>query len=216
MSIIAVSGFIGSGKGFFSDYLQSTYKFKHISFAESLKKSISEIFGWDYELLKGTTSESREWREQIDPWWSKRLDIPNLTPRLVLQIGGTDLWRNGFHQDIWIASLERKLQSMSNDNIVIDDCRFPNEFKTLHSIGATIVKITRGNNPEWYNTAFNELSWIEERGYETGWESPMQRKYPNIHYSEWAWITQHFDKELYNNGNKDEFINTIDEFMKTL
>ena len=89
MSIVAICGFIGSGKNTAADYLVSDCKFVRASFASSLKDAVSSVFGWDRELLEGITEESRLWRENVDIWWSERLNIPNLTPRWVLQHWGT-------------------------------------------------------------------------------------------------------------------------------
>ena len=89
------------------------------------KGVLLELDDWDRDLLEGTTIKSREWRETVDDWWATRLDIPNLTPRYILQHIGTDILRNKFHPDIWVAALERKLYNKSG--IVITDCRFTNE-----------------------------------------------------------------------------------------
>ena len=112
--IIAIQGFIGSGKDTLAEIIYNKEKelgknVIKLSFAASLKDSVSIIFGWDRNLLEGDTKESRDWREQIDEWWSKRLDIPYLTPRWVLQNIGTNVMRNHFHSDIWLSSLERKI-----------------------------------------------------------------------------------------------------------
>ena len=123
--IVGVCGFINSGKDTVADYLCTFHGYRRISFAASLKDAIASIFGWDRELLEGTTKSSREWREQVDPWWSERLG-KEITPRYILQYWGTEVCRNGFHSDIWVASVENKLRK-STDNIVITDCRFANE-----------------------------------------------------------------------------------------
>ena len=103
--IIGITGLISSGKDTIANYLTTFHGFKKESFANSLKDAVASVFGWDREMLEGTTTSSREWREQVDPWWSARLDIPDLTPRWVLQNWGTEVCRKGFHDDIWIASL---------------------------------------------------------------------------------------------------------------
>ena len=128
--ILGVTGFIASGKDTVADYLCTFHGYKRISFAASLKDAIASIFGWDRELLEGTTKSSREWREQVDPWWSERLG-KEITPRYILQYWGTEVCRNGFHPDIWVASVENKLRK-STDNIVITDCRFANEIGRAH------------------------------------------------------------------------------------
>jgi hypothetical protein len=48
-----------------------------------LKDAVAHVFGWDRTMLEGRTKEAREWREQVDPWWAERLNMPNLTPRWV-------------------------------------------------------------------------------------------------------------------------------------
>ena len=150
--IIGICGLIGSGKDTAADYLVNFHEFKRESFAASLKDAAAAVFGWDREMLEGRTKASREWREQVDQWWATRLNIPHLTPRWVLQYWGTDVLRGHFHDDIWIASVEHKVQQ-SRDNIVITDCRFPNEIKGLKEQGAKIVWIQRGIIPHWYDIA---------------------------------------------------------------
>jgi hypothetical protein len=83
--IVGICGFIGSGKDTVADYLVNFHEFRRESFANTLKDAVSSVFGWDRTMLEGRTKAAREWREQVDPWWSKRLDMPKLTPRWVLQ-----------------------------------------------------------------------------------------------------------------------------------
>ena len=111
--IIGICGFIGSGKDTVADFLVNFQGFRRESFANTLKDAVSSVFGWDRELLEGRTKESREWREQRDEWWSRRLGM-DITPRYVLQQWGTEVCRRSFHDDIWIASLENKLRRSSD------------------------------------------------------------------------------------------------------
>lgn len=193
--IIGVCGLIGSGKDTIADYLQNIHQFRRESFAHTLKDAVASVFGWDRELLEGRTRESREWREQVDLWWSDRLEIPNLTPRYVLQYWGTEVCRRGFHDDIWIASLENKLRK-THDDIVISDCRFPNEIKAIKEAGGIVIRVVRGPEPEWFELAKN---------VNTGESSFLWRLAKNkldeykIHASETAWIGTKFDAVLDNN-----------------
>jgi len=137
--IIGICGFIGSGKDTAADYLVNFHEFRRESFAGTLKDAVAVIFGWERDLLEGRTKESREWREIRDEWWSQRLGR-NITPRWVLQNWGTNVLRYHFHDDIWIASLENKIRNSKN-NVVISDCRFPNEIRGLQAQGGKIVWI---------------------------------------------------------------------------
>jgi len=196
--IIGIAGFQGSGKDTIADYLQNIYGFKRDSFANTLKDAVSAVFGWDRELLEGRTTESRTWREQVDPWWAERLGMPNLTPRYVLQVWGTEVARKSFHDDTWIASLENKLRKTSND-IVISDVRFPNEIAAIKRAGGVVIRVTRGPEPEWY-----ELAKIVNQGPErnTMWRlSKNQLETYQVHASETAWIGTDFDAVIDNNGD---------------
>jgi len=130
--IIGICGFIGSGKDTIADFLVSHHGYRRESFASTLKDAVASVFGWDRIMLEGTTKASRVWREQEDEWWSERLGI-KVTPRLVLQLWGTDVCRKAYHDDIWIASLENKLRKIEDD-IVISDCRFPNEIQAIKNL----------------------------------------------------------------------------------
>jgi len=187
--IIGLAGFQGSGKDTIADYLQNIYGFKRDSFAATLKDAVAAVFGWDRELLEGRTKESRAWRETVDPWWSTRLNMPNLTPRLVLQKWGTEVARKSWHDDTWIASLENKLNKAQND-IVITDVRFPNEIQAVRNAGGIVIRVVRGPEPEWYDAAVDTNQ---------GTVNHMAQAYPEVHPSEWAWIGTEFDAVLDNN-----------------
>jgi len=199
--IIGICGFIGSGKDTAADYLVNLHGFRRESFANSLKDAVTQVFGWDRTMLEGRTTHAREWREQVDPWWAQRLNMPDLTPRWVLQYWGTDVLRKGFHDDIWIASLENKLRN-SQDNIVISDCRFPNEIKSIKAAGGIVVRIVRGPEPDWYDAA---LSANCGPNGNTTWSLSRQKlEKLKIHPSETAWVGTKFDAVLDNNSSFDD------------
>jgi hypothetical protein len=196
--IIGVCGLIGSGKDTIADYLQNIHQFRRESFAHTLKDAVAAVFGWDRELLEGRTKESRAWREQVDTWWAERLNMPNLTPRLVLQLWGTEVCRKGFHDNIWIASLENKLRK-TTDDVVISDCRFPNEIKAIKEAGGIVIRVIRGPEPKWYN-----LAKIVNEGPNNNieWRLSKDRleKF-NVHASETAWVGTEFDAIIDNNAD---------------
>jgi hypothetical protein len=196
--IIGICGLIGSGKDTIADYLQNIHQFRRESFAHTLKDAVAVTFGWDREMLEGRTRKSREWREQVDPWWAARLSNPNLTPRWVLQYWGTEVIRKGFHDDFWIASLENKLRK-TQDDIVISDCRFPNEIKAIKSQGGIVIRVKRGPEPVWF-----ELAETVNKGPEKNinWRlSKNQLETYGIHASETGWIGTEFDAVIDNNAD---------------
>jgi hypothetical protein len=206
--IIGVCGFIGSGKDTVADYLTNFHEFRRESFANSLKDAVAQVFGWDRTMLEGRTKQAREWREKVDPWWSDRLKMPELTPRWVLQHWGTEVCRHGFHDDIWIASLENKLRH-SQDDVVISDCRFPNEIAAIKRANGTVVRVVRGPEPEWYDAAlaFNR----GEHGNMKWATSRAKLDKLKIHASETAWVGTKFDAVLDNNGTLDDLYQQIQQ-----
>lgn len=200
--IIGVCGLIGSGKDTIADYLVNIHQFRRDSFAASLKDAVSAVFGWDRDMLEGRSRSSREWREKVDSWWAHRLNIPHLTPRWVLQHWGTEVLRRGFHEDIWVASIENKLRH-SLDDIVISDCRFSNEVEAIRRSGGYVIRVHRGNTPEWWPTAVSD-------------PDSMPQRYPDVHASEWSWAATNFDRVIPNHGTLDELYAQINDLVRDL
>jgi hypothetical protein len=204
--IIGVCGFIGSGKDTIADYLVNLHHFRRESFANTLKDAVSAVFGWDRTMLEGRTKQAREWREQVDPWWAERLGIPHLTPRWILQNWGTEVCRKNFHDDIWIASLENKLRT-STDDIVISDCRFPNEIAAIKKAGGRVVRVIRGPEPEWYDAA---VSLNRGPNGNSSWAlSGRKLEQLGIHASETAWVGTRFDAVLDNNSTLEDLYQQV-------
>ncbi len=210
--IIGIVGFLGSGKNTVGDYLIKQYDYTRDSFAGPLKDAVSVVFGWDRELLEGETKESRAWRDQPDEWWEERLEWnkhplnymnKRFTPRLALQLWGTDVLRVGFFNDIWIASLEYRLKGASR--IVVTDCRFPNEIKTIRKMGGKVIRVKRGPEPEWWNIAIaaNSESFLHAP------EAAKELDKLGIHISEWAWIGQEFDAVIHNDSTLEKLEENI-------
>jgi hypothetical protein len=203
--IIGICGFIGSGKDTIADYLVNFHEFRRESFATTLKDAVSAVFGWDRILLEGRTKEAREWREQVDPWWAERLNMPTLTPRWILQYWGTEVCRKSFHDDIWIASLENKLRN-SKDNVVISDCRFPNEIQSIRNAGGKIIWVQRGPLPNWYDTALEA-----NKGF--NW-AIQELKLLKVHASETSWVGTEFDAVVDNNGLISQLYMNMENLVK--
>lgn len=194
--IIGVVGFIGSGKGTAADILVEKHGFVKLSFADAVKDATAAIFGWQRSLLEGDTPESREFRETKDEWWSAKFGR-DFTPRLALQLMGTEAGRDVFHDDVWVLALERKAEMYQN--VVIADVRFPNEMEWMRSKGGFAVRVSRGPDPEWYDCAViaNQSTDSNQRSSHVN----MMVAQHKIHYSEWAWAGQIMDYHLDNNGS---------------
>jgi hypothetical protein len=192
--IIGICGLIGSGKGTVADILVLDHDFKKISFADKVKDGASAIFGWDRSLLEGDTDRSRIWREKEDEFWTQEMG-QTVTPRLVLQLLGTDCMRYGFYDGIWVSLVKKHMVENPHYNYVIPDVRFPNEMNMIHELGGEVWQVRRGEQPEWFSSAILDNT--------TG--SNLMDAY-KVHVSEWKWIdhNEKFDKIIYNDSTLDQ------------
>ena len=189
--LIGLCGYIGSGKNAVAEMLVKNHGYEQDSFAKSLKDAVSAVFGWPRELLEGNTPHSREWREAPDTWWTEQLEMP-VSPRLALQVIGTEVFRGKYHNNIWVASLLRRV---GDRKVVVSDVRFPNEIKLIQEYGGKVIWVKR-DMPEWANTGM-EASIGDENAVMT-----MQKL--GIHSSEWAWTGSQFDYTLNNDKGLQE------------
>lgn len=211
MNTIGLLGNIGSGKNTVAQYL-ATKGCIPISFAGPLKDLCASIFGWERELLEGETEESRQFRESVDLYWSKQLSIPEFTPRLALQLIGTDVMRNHFHENIWINSLEYRVKKLHHKNqcVVISDCRFRNEVDLIKKVGGTIILVQRAEKPEWF-----EIALKANQGDAVA-KHIMNRDFKDVHSSEWDWIGSEIDFTINNDGTLEELYASIDKIIDKL
>jgi len=203
-NIIGICGSIGSGKDTAAEYLVARYHFTRLSFAAVLKDACADIFGWDRDMLEGKTAEERRIRESVDEWWASRLEIKNFSPRYALQYVGTELFRGVLHKDIWVYALENTIQKY--DRVVISDVRFPNEIDMLRRLGGHVWSIHRGEKPEWYEPIQKIL--FNYKSDEAA-QAEIYSKYPDVHESEWAWITTEFDYVISNNHSLSDLYDQV-------
>ena len=190
--LIGVVGLISSGKGTVSDRLVEKHGFIKDSFAKSLKDAVASMFNWDRSMLEGDTESSRHWREQPDKFWSEKFGKP-ITPRWVLQYFGTEVMRGHMYDAIWVDSCIGRYKGLKT---VIADTRFPNEVKAIRAHGGKIIRVKRGQDPDWF------VNYVE------GNIVPK-----DIHTSEYAWAREEFDFTIENNGTFEELNQKVDELI---
>lgn len=209
--VVGIVGFMGSGKNTVAQRFQH-HNFAIDSFAAPLKDVVSSIFGWERDLMEGDTEESREFRETPDIFWSRKLGIPEFTPRLSLQMVGTDVMRRHFYEDIWLNSLEYRIRKKAADHsgVVISDVRFKNELNLVKHMGGVTIWVHRGELPEWYHVAIRA-----NRG-DAASASMMRTRYGHVHESEWDWVGHDVDIVLDNNSDVDRLHRQVDQIVHSL
>ena len=195
--IIGICGLIGSGKGTVADILVENHNFEKLSFADKLKDGVASVFDWDRDMLEGDTDRSRIWREKTDVFWSNETGR-EVTPRLVLQLFGTDCMRNGFFDGIWVSLVKQKILENPDKNWVIPDVRFPNEVKMIQSVQGEVWQVRRGELPSWF---------LDKRDNNI---DPL-----TVHASEWAWIDkdESFEQIIQNDGSLEDLLKKLQKML---
>ena len=278
MSIISISGKIGSGKDTVAAMIQYLiWKDKvekgqstslHLSFEDFQELTIGRtVSGWEVkkfaDKLKDITCillgckreqlEDRDFKEKElgKEWWywymvhpggysSTMLDYLNtsknqlsyyeglklikLTPRLLMQLLGTDCGRKILHPNIWCNSLmseyKESLPHTKNlfdvleveapdtkettwikdqyPNWIISDTRFPNELQAVKDRGGITIRI---NRPDFVENTL------------TGEKFPV-KVHRQEHDSETALDNSEFDYTIDNNGTIDDLRDKVEAILK--
>jgi hypothetical protein len=113
--------------------------------------------------------------------------------------------RSGFHEDIWIASLEARV--FSNPRTVISDCRFPNEINIIRKLGGHVFKVQRGPDPAWMSTASRALNGDPSA------IALLEQLGGSVHYSEYALANTEFEHVIDNNSDLPHLFKQIDDLV---
>ncbi len=210
--LIGIVGFIGAGKGTAGETLVVNHNYETESYARALKDAAAAIFAWPRDMLEGDTKESRFWREQRDKFWAEKLEIKDFTPRLALQLLGTEAGRRIFGDPIWVAGVEKRWKTAGKPNTVITDCRFPNEITMIRDNGGKVIRIKRGPEPSWY-----QLMLFHNKGYSDEDDLKKIEQLRGLgdipHESETAWIGCEIDEILLNEGTIEDLEKKIAAYV---
>jgi hypothetical protein len=126
--IIGITGKMMSGKDTFADGIIEKYPHvKKYSFAKPMKDILINIFGFSESEVYTSGG-----KETMNPFW-------DITPRKLLQILGTDMFRNVWRDDVWVKCAELYLEQ--HRDVIIPDVRFDNEAQMIKRRGGFIVRI---------------------------------------------------------------------------
>ena len=122
----------------------------------------------DYKYFSSLEEAEQKLKEVISQlqdhspdWWEVRSEV--LTPRLLLQLIGTDGGRDIVHPQIWVNATmadynpkynsrpEDRMDKLDYPNWIITDVRFPNEAEAIKKRGGIIIRVNRPGMPEGDN-----------------------------------------------------------------
>ena len=205
-------------------YINSIWEQK--AFAGKLKDFVCMLIGCTREEL-----EDREFKEkELGPEWERIIssygkihlpdDYPDLeyfkpTPRLLLQIIGTDCIRDKVHPNAWVNALfaDYKYEIHRSEvptraagfidqhvypNWIITDMRFPNELEAVKSRGGITIRVNRP-----YDSLNQDSLFSLQKQQET-----------KNHPSETALDNAEFDYTIENNSTIEDLIHTVSLILK--
>lgn len=125
--VVGITGKRGHGKTTAAVGLERM-GFRHINFADPLREVVHVVYGVPFDVM-------------LDPVKKEQpLDyFPFLSPRYLLQKCGTELFRQGIHEDTWVEAFKRR--AIAYSHVVCSDVRFPNEAQAIRQLDGIIIKI---------------------------------------------------------------------------
>jgi len=201
-------------------------------FADKLKEIVCLLIGCTREQLEDADFKNKELGKE---WWyykgrngslipfnddSKRSseDLIKLTPRLLLQLLGTECGRDIIHPNIWVNALMSKYNcvhcrqnpcSVRHKNLigmkpnypnwVITDLRFKNELEAVKDRGGITIRVNR--------------KVLTVKHSKTGESFNLDRNAFIEHESETALDDAKFDYTIDNNGTIEELIEKVREIL---
>jgi hypothetical protein len=159
MQLIGLGYVARSGKDTIADFLCKNHGYMKISFIAKMKEACRLIFGLSTDQLYGHL------KEVVDPFWNEHLHLVHqhgivvpydqlapedktssrleVTPRLIMQLMGTEAGREVFGNDIWVTSTIRELKNSNHDKWIVSDVRFPNEADMILKSGGRVYRVDR-------------------------------------------------------------------------
>lgn len=132
IKILGITGKMFSGKDTVAEFIHFAFRNSRItSFAYPMKQMMIDYFGFTYDDLYTVEGKNR-----YNEFWG-------MTNREALQKIGTECFRNNFHVDTWLKTMEVNIRNDLTPIIIIPDVRFLNEAELIHALGGSILKIIR-------------------------------------------------------------------------
>lgn len=223
-------------------YYKDNWQIK--KFADKLKDIVCLLIGCNREQLENEEFKSTPLGEE---WWCWKLEreggystillpysqstgtenfeLVKMTPRLMLQLLGTECGRQIIHPQIWVNSLMADYKALNHNNIgqntgvadysdadfpnwIITDMRFPNEMKAVEDRNGICIRVER----KFITTILNDGQRLTvARGIMTGEEDLFLKPQ---HESEIALDDADFQYTIDNNGTIDELIDKVRRILQ--
>ena len=160
--LIGISGKKQSGKSTIAQYLIEQGCVGILCFADKIKEIVRDLFFEPEEDYIDLDSEAGKQTVLRCGW----------TPRELLQIVGTDLFRS-LYRDVWINAFKNQMYLVEHyPVVVVPDVRFENEVEFIHSMGGKVIRLTRQPFPDQHESE-TALDWLvnETEAWQAGYNT---------------------------------------------
>lgn len=146
--LVGISGKIGSGKDTVANVLYDRCGSAVVirRFAAPLKAVITALTG----LPANTQEDKLTFVPEFDT------TVGNL-----LQVIGTELFREHFDEDVWVKALLANAKAVGAGVLVIPDVRFENEFEAIRTHGGILIRV-EGDPAKVRENSKRDLNHISE------------------------------------------------------
>lgn len=156
--VIGVTGFKHAGKSSIAKYLSRRFGFARMRFAHPMKEMLRAFLrarGCPEDVIEEMIEGSL--KEVPSPYLNGR------TPRHAMQTLGTEWGRDQMHEDLWLDAWGDSLSTIPPDcPVVVDDCRFENEFDRIRQLNGQIWRVVRPLNRAQKNDLHaSEINQVE-------------------------------------------------------
>lgn len=133
MFVIGFDGTKGVGKDTAADILVTKHGFVRRKFAQPIKDVCSILFQVPENHFEGPEKETV-------------VEKHGMSPRQMMQLVGTDMFRHMVHADFWLDHFQNWCAHQpDNTRVVVTDLRFQNEVDAVKRLGGMVVRIVRSN-----------------------------------------------------------------------
>jgi hypothetical protein len=164
--IIGISGKARSGKDAFAEFLAEALiektgnTYVMMAYAHELKSMVQREFDLSWDQLWGDEKESKDKRyrkltdKDEEVYW---------TGREIMQAFG-EFYRS-IDNDFWVKKLFSVMEENEYKDVLITDCRYPNEIKPIKERGGYHIRITREGKGEIHGSEHSSETSLDD-GFE--------------------------------------------------
>jgi hypothetical protein len=134
--LVGLSGYAQSGKDSVGAILVKEYGFTRYAFADALKEIVYRL---NPLVENAGGGPAIRMQDVVDGYgWEVAKKSPEV--RRLLQVMGTEAGRQVLGDNIWVDTV---LNKVGDDNVVITDCRFPNEAQAVQARSGVVIRVER-------------------------------------------------------------------------